>query len=105
MRVEGQGEGMFPVNNIEKQYGKDETRLRWRAHGPAVRRFVRARIALSVACAFAIFGFAGAAQVRAQSKPASAAPPTFEVASIKPSEDIAAVMGAGRMPHVGMKID
>lgn len=59
--------------------------------------------------ALAIFVFAGlfigAVQVRAQSPAPSAAPLAFEVASIKPSEDISVVIGAGKAPHVGLKVD
>jgi uncharacterized protein (TIGR03435 family) len=35
----------------------------------------------------------------------SSAPAEFEVASIKPSGDLAASFAAGKMPHMGMKID
>ncbi len=72
---------------------------------------MRAPLALSVVCGLAIFGFVGAANVRAQSQAPTAAPtpaaapPAFEVASIKPSADISAVIGAGKMPHVGLKVD
>jgi uncharacterized protein (TIGR03435 family) len=98
-------EGMFPVNNFEKQFGKCDTRFRRKLNGFVVRRFARARTALGVVWALAIFGISGVAQVRAQSPAPSAAPLAFEVASIKPSADIMVAVGAGKMPHVGMKVD
>ncbi len=76
-----------------------------RAGGFAVRISVRARIPLSVALAVAILGLAGASRVRAQSPGPSATPLAFEVASIKPSADIMTAVNAGKMPHVGMKVD
>jgi uncharacterized protein (TIGR03435 family) len=66
--------------------------------------------ALVVVCLLA------APQVRAQSICSNAIPPAaanaasssrlaFEVASIKPSEDIQAQMAGGKMPHIGIKVD
>lgn len=52
------------------------------------------------------FGLASAPQVLAQATQTAAVPaPTFEVASIKPSPDAAALMASGKMPNVGMRID
>jgi uncharacterized protein (TIGR03435 family) len=84
---------------------KNETRFGRRVGAFAARNFVRVPIALGVVCGLAIFGFAGAAKVRAQSQAPSTAPPAFEVAAIKPSGDIMAAVSAGKMPHVGMKVD
>ena len=82
------------MNKNHKQCLKDEGKFKRRARGSA---------------ALAIFAFAslfaGAAQVRAQSPAPSVAPLSFDVASIKPSEDIMVAVSAGRQPHVGMKID
>lgn len=73
---------------------KDEGKFKRRARGST---------ALAI---FAFVGlFVGAAQVRAQSPAPSAAPLAFDVASIKPSEDIMVAVGAGRQPHVGLKVD
>jgi uncharacterized protein (TIGR03435 family) len=93
------------VNNIEKQDMKNEPGFGRRAKGSATRRFLRLRIALSAVCGLAILGFVGAAEVRAQSPAVRVAPLAFDVASIKPSPDIMAVVGAGKMPHVGIKVD
>ena len=82
------------MNKIHKQCTKDEGKF---------NRRVRGFGALAI---FAFVGiFVGAAQVRAQGPAAKAAPLTFDVASIKPSEDINVAIGAGKMPHVGMKVD
>jgi uncharacterized protein (TIGR03435 family) len=62
--------------------------------------------ALSGAMVFAIgigIGMCGS-RASAQSLAATATP-EFEVASIKPSGDLAATFAAGKMPHMGMKID
>jgi uncharacterized protein (TIGR03435 family) len=88
---------------------KDQARFRHNAFGSAPRKFARTRIALTAACGLAIFAFAGAGNVRAQSPAPSpapgAAPLAFDVASIKPSADIMTAVSAGKMPHVGMKVD
>jgi uncharacterized protein (TIGR03435 family) len=105
MLIQSQSEGIIPVNNIEKPCMKEETRFGRRVAGSAARKFVLAQIALSVVCGIAILGFVGAVNVRAQSPAPSAAPPAFEVASIKPSGDLMAAVSAGKMPHVGMKVD
>ncbi len=84
---------------------KDEIQSGRKAGGSAARKFARAPIALSVALVLATFGFARVVKVRAQSQAPSAAPPTFEVASIKPSADIMEAVRAGKMPHVGVKVD
>jgi uncharacterized protein (TIGR03435 family) len=82
------------VNKIHKQSVKDQGKF---------TRSARSSAALAI---FVFAGLlAGAAQVRAQSPAPSAAPLTFDVASIKPSEDINVAIGAGKMPHVGMKVD
>jgi uncharacterized protein (TIGR03435 family) len=85
---------MHSVNKNHKQSRKYEGKFKRRARGSA---------------ALAIFAFAGlfvgAAQVRAQAAAPKAAPLTFDVASIKPSEDIMVAVSAGRAPHVGMKVD
>jgi uncharacterized protein (TIGR03435 family) len=82
------------VNKIHMQSKKDEGKFKRNARG-------------SVALALFAFVslFAGAAQVRAQGPSAKAAPLAFDVASIKPSEDIMVAVNAGKMPHVGMKVD
>src|SRR5579864_1019762 len=96
---------MLSVDNTQKHAAKDEGKIKRTAGGSDARRFVPARIARGVVCAVAIFGFAGAGQVRAQTPVPSAAPLAFEVASIKPSADIMVAVSAGKMPHVGMKVD
>ena len=92
--LQGQSEGMHSVNKNHKQSRKYEGKFKRRARGSA---------------ALAIFAFAGlfvgAAQVRAQGPAPKTAPLTFDVASIKPSEDIMVAVSAGRAPHVGMKVD
>src|SRR5579863_6033278 len=105
MRLECQSEGIFPVSNMEKRCTKDENKLCRKIGGSVARRFARVRIASNVTCALAIFGIAGVAQVRAQTPAPSAAPLAVEVASIKPSADIVVAVSAGKMPHVGLKID
>jgi uncharacterized protein (TIGR03435 family) len=75
------------------------------AGGSVARKFIGARLALGILCGIAACGLVGAANVRAQSPAPSAAPVAFEVASIKPSGDIMASMTAGKMPHVGLKVD
>jgi uncharacterized protein (TIGR03435 family) len=67
------------------------------------KRSARGSAALAIFVFAGLFG--GAAQVCAQSPAPKAAPLAFEVASIKPSEDINVVVSAGKIPHVGMKID
>ncbi|MFZ0821142.1 MAG: TIGR03435 family protein [Candidatus Acidiferrales bacterium] len=93
------------MNNTWNQRTQDETRFGRKANGSAARKFTRARIALGVVCGLAIFGFAGAAEVRAQTPAPRVAALAFDVASIKPSADIMAVASAGKMPHVGLKVD
>jgi uncharacterized protein (TIGR03435 family) len=93
------------VKNTEKEDMSEETSFGRRANGSAARKFTRARIALGVVCGLAIFGFAGAAEVCAQSQAPNTAPLAFEVASIKPSADIMGAVSAGKMPHVGLKVD
>ena len=105
MDLESKKEGMFSVHNTEEQRKKNEAVAGRKAVGCAASKFWCARIRPSVAFVLAILGFAGAAQVRAQSQPPSAAPLAFEVASIKPSADIMVAVSAGKMPHVGMKVD
>jgi uncharacterized protein (TIGR03435 family) len=82
------------VNKIQKRSNN---------HGGQFNRRARGLAALAI---FVFAGlFVGAAQVLAQAPAPSAAPLTFDVASIKPSEDIMVAVGAGKMPHVGMKVD
>jgi uncharacterized protein (TIGR03435 family) len=82
------------MNRIHKQCMRDEGKF---------KRTARSSAALAL---FAFVGlFVGATQVRAQSPAASAAPLAFDVASIKPSPDIMVAVSAGKMPHVGMKVD
>ncbi|HET9409334.1 MAG TPA: TIGR03435 family protein [Candidatus Sulfotelmatobacter sp.] len=56
-------------------------------------------------CVLVVLALACAATLYAQSQAPSAAPLAFEVASIKPSGDVMADARAGKMPHVGMKVD
>ena len=84
------------MNKTHGQWMKDEDKFKRRIGGAVTRRLV---------CALAIVAFAGVAQLRAQSHPPSAAPLAFDVASIKPSADIMVAVSAGKMPHVGMKVD
>jgi uncharacterized protein (TIGR03435 family) len=84
---------------------KDENKFGRKAGGYAARKCVRAPIVLSFAFVLVFFGYAGAGKVCAQSQAPSAAPPTFEVASIKPSRDVMEAIRAGKTPHVGIKVD
>jgi uncharacterized protein (TIGR03435 family) len=85
---------MRSVNKIHKQWKKEEEKFKRTARGSA---------ALAIFVIVSLF--MGAAQVHAQSPAPSAAPLAFDVASIKPSEDIMVAVSAGKMPHVGMKVD
>lgn len=83
---------------------KEQTAFARVADGVVLRESTRRTILLA-RCALTVIGFASATAIRAQSQAPKPAPPAFEVASIKPSEDMMAVVRAGKMPHVGMKVD
>lgn len=97
------------MNKTKKQFTQDAPSLARNALGSAGRKFAVAPRALILVCGLVLFGLIGAANVRAQSPAPSAAPLAapleFDVASIKPSADISAVISAGKMPHVGVKVD
>jgi uncharacterized protein (TIGR03435 family) len=84
---------------------KNQTSFAQKAFSSVARKFHRTRIALIAACGLAIFGFVGAGNASAQAPAPGAGPVAFEVASIKPSEDIMAVVSAGKRPHIGLKVD
>ena len=81
-----------------------DTRLSAGRSVSAVGRGVRMP-SLLARCVLIVLGFACAETLHAQSQAPSAAPLAFEVASIKPSGDVTADARAGKMPHVGMKVD
>jgi len=75
------------------------------ASGAAASKFVRAKLALVLACGLAFLGAVGTVRSQTQSQAPAKAPLAFDVASIKPSGDIMAIISAGKMPNIGVKVD